>query len=388
MSSTATPPKQNPGRAPGVRGHEDSGSGTVRPPSASHPPENMETEASTTPHPPTVAAPATITKDFLLKALKAETESIIKSFTVNLGALSQKVEGNSARIAENAAGISRQDDVSKDHGDQIAALTSLVLNLERKGNAAPVAQICERAVLSNSYLLARRSLRLWPVPGVTDAVMWEGVGDFIHDTLGVPVDDVGQEDIESVTRVDRGGLPDRIEDEVIVTFYDKKKRDAVMFNSPNLAGCIDAQNGPTAGIRLEIPDELSDTFRLLSRFGTRLRARHGDGTKRHIKFDDFSGSLFANIKLPGDGSWTRVSPEMARTDLEASLREENSFHQKRMAVKLVPGPRERLSRPPSTLVASVGVHQPRTVAHLVGQPEGRRPRWTAPDRGPVVARRL
>ena len=107
-------------------------------------------------------------------------------------------------------------------------------------------------------------------------------------------------------------------------------------------GNFDKEGRPTAGIRLEIPEELKDTFRLLARFGTRLRARHGDGTKRHIKFDDFSGTLYTNIKLPGDTTWTKVTPAMAREDLEASHREENARHQKRLATKLVPGPQERL----------------------------------------------
>lgn len=66
-------------------------------------------------------------------------------------------------------------------------------------------------------------------------------------------------------------------------------------SAAKLAACIDGAGHPTAGIRLEIPDELMDTFRLLSRFGTRLRARHGEGTKRHIKFDDQEAGLYMNI---------------------------------------------------------------------------------------------
>lgn len=108
---------------------------------------------------------------------------------------------------------------------------------------------------------------------------------------------------------------------------------------------MDKEGRPTAGIQMEVPSELDETFRLLHRFGTRLRARHGAGTKRHIKFDDFGRSLYANIKLPGDSTWTRVTPTMAREDLGASLREENACTQKRLATKLIPGPRERLNRP-------------------------------------------
>ena len=96
---------------------------------------------------------------------------------------------------------------------------------------------------------------------------------------------------------------------------------------------------------MEIPLELKDTFKLFSQFGARLHARHGDGTKRHIKFDDFARSLFTNVKLPGDAGWTRVTPDMAREDLQRSMKEENNIKQKRLASKLIPGPRERLSRP-------------------------------------------
>ena len=88
---------------------------------------------------------------------------------------------------------------------------------------------------------------------------------------------------------------------------------------------MDKEGKPTAGIRLKVPLELDNLFRLLHRFGTRLRARHGVGTKRHIKFDDFNGSLFTNIKLPGYSSWTRVTPAMAREDLGASLHKENAL---------------------------------------------------------------
>ena len=92
--------------------------------------------------------------------------------------------------------------------------------------------------------------------------------------------------------------------------------------------------------KLRIPE--MGTFRLLSRFGTRLRARHGDGTKRHNKFDDFNASLYAVIKLPGDEHWTRITSEMARRDLDSSFRQEEEATQKRLALKRIPGPRERL----------------------------------------------
>ena len=154
----------------------------------------------------------------------------------------------------------------------------------------------------------------------------------------------------------------------------------VMASSVNLASCVDETGKPTAGTRLELPAELMDTFRLLARFGTRLRARHGEGTRRHIKFDDYAGLLYTNIKLPGDSAWTRVTPDMAKEDLEASMKEENAANQRRLATKLVPGPRERLRRP--AIEAGVPPQPVRTVAVMPkpSAPNGKRPRWSGPTR--------
>ena len=155
-----------------------------------------------------------------------------------------------------------------------------------------------RATLSYEYVMAQRSVRLWPIKGATDSDVWGAVGEFIHGPQRIPEDDLCQEDIRRTPVPD---VPENIKDEVIVVFKDKKKRDCVMIRSIALADCIDGDGKPTAGTRIEVPDELSDTFRLCN----------GPSTKRHIKFDDFAGSLYSNIKLTNDASWTRISPAMA-----------------------------------------------------------------------------
>ena len=236
--------------------------------------------------------------------------------------------------------------------------------------------------LSEDYLKARRSIRLWSVAGTTEAEVWGNAGKFLHGPLAVPESDMGQDDVEAVFPVHDPTRPESIKDEVVVRFKSRKVRDMVMSHSTNLAGCVGPDGRPTEGTKLEIPGELKDTFCLLSRFGTRLRARHGDGTKRHVKFDDFAGSLFSNIKLPGDTKWTRVTPEMARSDLEASLKEENEANQRRLATKLVPGPRERLHR---QAVETVPLQLERTARPPVPEmsaagPSGKRPRWSGPQR--------
>ena len=234
-----------------------------------------------------------------------------------------------------------------------------------------------RANLSEAYLAARRSVRVWPIRADNEVDLWGEVGEFLHGLLRIPEKDMSQDDIETITKVNRPDLTGKINNEVIVKFFDKKKRDDVFANATNLATAVDKEGMPTAGLRLEIPRELEDTFRLLSRFGTRLRARHGQGTRRHVKFEDFCGSLYANIKLPGDTSWTKVTPAMAQEDLERSMREENQLNQTRMATKLLPGPRERLSRPLPVVAVTAG---PSGIRVVGAPPAGKRPRWLVPDR--------
>ena len=325
-----------------------------------------------------------VTTDFLLKALKENTDFLIKSFNSSIGALSTRIEDNATRISNNSEAISRQAATSASQRAELEAVAVRVSALERAESRPECGQVDERATLSMSYLTARRSVRLWPVAGQSDDELWEGVGEFLHGTLAINEGDVCQEDIESVSRV-LDGREHSGKEEVLVKFFDKQKRDLVVSSSPSLAKEVDREGKPTAGIRLEIPPELSDTFRLLHRFGTRLRARHGVGTKRHIKFDDYCGSLYANIKLPGDASWTKITPAMARADLSASMREENEHTQKRLAAKLVPGPRVRLSRPVGELRALQTLRTERPAPQAGGGapapcPSGKRPRWSVPDR--------
>ena len=202
---------------------------------------------------------------------------------------------------------------------------------------------------------------MWPIENANENTLWKGVGEFLHKALGIPESDIGPEDIESVTAIPEPRYTaGNLNKEALVTFYCPRKRDVVVANSPNLSNLMD--NGvPTAGLRLEIPNELMSQFRLLTRFGTRLRARHGAGTKRHVKFDDIEGSLYMNIKLPGDESWSKVSVETARLDTERTARDESASVLKRIHSKPMPtavgnGPQERLA---VAVATSVGQTDPR-----------------------------
>ena len=343
------------------------------PPRLNVDPDDVEMEAPPAPIQSSSVGPQFITTDFLLKALKENTDQIVKLFTSNLGALSQRVEENTTKISQNTGDIQRHEGDINNNKSTLMQLTSRVQALEGSGPLTHT--LTARADVSHEFVTARRSVRVWPNAqgGLQD--LWGDVGDFLHDTMRIPANELGQEDIEVIERVRDEASHANVKDEVIVRFFDKRKRDVVFTYAKHLGSSFDAEGRPTAGLRLEIPPELDDTFRLLSRFGTRLPARHGDGTRRHIKFDDYGGSLYANVKLPGDTSWTRVTPAMAKEDLEASHREENTRHQKRLASKLVPGPRERLGRPMPVVAVTTNSEGIR----IVGAPApGKRPRWAGP----------
>ena len=316
------------------------------------------------------SAPALINPDFL-----SGLDKKLDLLTTGMLSISAKVDNQEKTLAENSAKIARQADVIEANSSSIRDVFRRLDKLEGAGlKSGHVHRENRKAVCSPGYLLARRSIRMWPIQGLTSSEMWESVGDFIHETLRVPETEVNQTNLVEIKRVEDTASSGIVKQEVLVTFHTAEVRDLVMSYAVSLSGSVDATGRPLAGLRLEVPDELLDTFRLLSRFGTRLRARHGEGTKRHIKFDDYNASLLSVIKLPGDNHWTRVTPDMAMLDLDASVREEQNAAQKRLASKLLPGPRERLSK------SAPQTKEPRGLLCAASTSAGLRPRkkWGAP----------
>ena len=103
-------------------------------------------------------------------------------------------------------------------------------------------------------------------------------------------------------------------EEALVVFSDSSVRDSVIGSSGKLAGMYDQNrnNAPTAGIRIVVPTHLRSTEKQLSDYGRRIRSKHGKGTKTHVKFDDRDYSIYLNIKMKEDTSWSKVYPEYAR----------------------------------------------------------------------------
>ena len=293
----------------------------------------------------------TLSADFFRNLIGENTKTVtakIDAMTADIRTLTRSVAVNSGEIGKNTEELKRQAELIEHQKSALDELSARVANLEGNGTAGRPSPPDQLPRKSPEYLRARRSVRIWPIDGSSEDSLWRGTGDFIHSALRISEDDVGQDDIESVTAVPNPRIRiGNVRDEAVVTFFSHVKRDSIMSGAVNLATHIDAAGQPTAGIRLELPPELTDTFRLLSRFGTRLRARHGDGTKRHVKFDDMEASLFMNIKLPGDESWSRVSPHTAKADLHKATRSESADILRRIAVPAATtsGPFGRLAAP-------------------------------------------
>ena len=127
--------------------------------------------------------------------------------------------------------------------------------------------------------------------------------------------------------------------EVLVLFVDNQSRDLVLGSAAKLAPFIDGDGKPTAGLRIEVPPHLQQEFRLLFKYGQGLRARHGPGTRTHVKFFEEDLSLFLNVRLPDDESWSRVSIEMARRGLKARSRKNEGDLERRLDIAGTPRPR-------------------------------------------------
>ena len=107
----------------------------------------------------------------------------------------------------------------------------------------------------------------------------------------------------------KGGI---IYDEVKVEFPNRTIRDFVASRGPKLADYTDRNRKPTCGIRMEVPESLMPTFKLLKRYEFHLRKSEETPVKCHIKFDDYKRSIFMQVRFKSEGEeWMSVSPEEA-----------------------------------------------------------------------------
>ena len=158
------------------------------------------------------------------------------------------------------------------------------------------------------YDRARRSLRLWPVSREGD--LRERTVEFLINEL--LLDQQHAVDLEfEVKRVGTGRTREArsassiIKDEVVVVFASSRTRDDVRSFARNLE-----RRG--RGLRLEIPDHLWPSFRVLQKIAYELKQKNQD-MKRNILFDDDRSDLKLDVCVSSE--WRTIYPEGARQSL-------------------------------------------------------------------------
>ena len=157
----------------------------------------------------------------------------------------------------------------------------------------------ERQPTSNTfetkYWEARRSLRMWPVPG---PALGAGVLDFLHTKLLFPTGKVKLADF-NVVAVSSSGASN-IMDQVVVTFESIRLRDEVKSAAKNLGG------DRSVGLQLEAPDHLRSHYQALQKLGYSIKMKH-PYLKRNVKFDDVEKALVMDIKTSSTADWKTIT---------------------------------------------------------------------------------
>ena len=226
-----------------------------------------------------------------------------------------------------------------------------------------------------AYDKARRSMRVWPIEGDNNDEMDAGFRDFAVDALQIQDTVVRRARITDIVRV--RSSPQSISYlEILVSFEDAAERDYYFSRARNLATYRDESGNPTAGVRMDIPPHLMATFRLLNDHGFDIKKAHGKETRKYVKFDDIRGSLYLEIKLPGQQNWVKVSPDQVRSFGEEKDKLDYSSIRKGM---LLANP--TLGSQPSANLVPLGVRPQSSAREIELVPStSRKNRWAPPPR--------
>lgn len=235
--------------------------------------------------------------------------------------MNKKIECNSKRAQDTANDFAKlKNFVEKRSEDLPAAISKIVdeklktaLKSERGPRHRPLGETGMGPSTSlgarnvESYWRARRSLRLWPITGENLDMPVRG---FLKNVLKLCGDRVAALEFETKpleNKPQRPGAPAPPADVVLVTFENVETRDLVRAGAKNLAG-VDA------GLRLEIPDHLLGSFRVLNDLAFELKKKNGN-LKRNIKFDDANLDLAMDVCPDTGRQWRTVTPGEARQTL-------------------------------------------------------------------------
>ena len=167
----------------------------------------------------------------------------------------------------------------------------------------------------DKYWLARRTLRLWPIPGDDD--LETAVVSFLERKLMCPPARVLEEDIE----VKRVYTPPEstAQHQVLVTFATIALRDEVKSMAKNLRG-----QDRSIGVQIEPPDHLRSHFQAFQRLAFQLK-RKNPLLRRNVKFYDTELSLIMDVKVNPESDWKSILYEQAREILKKTRARTESF---------------------------------------------------------------
>ena len=267
---------------------------------------------------------------------------------VSVTGISEKLDNARVDIQSNAAKIDLQAVLIAESKRTIAGITHEVNKLKAgsppgppfyaTASAGQAGMDRQSAADDEDYDHARRSLRLRPIGGSMREDLWRNACFFLQSHLCL--NNIVERDVSSISRpkISSGRAA---KDEIIIKFANIATWDTVVRASAKLAGSIDRDGRPTAGIRIKVPRRLRMAFSILFRYGQQLTGRHGEGTRKHVKFDNTTRSLYLNVKLPGDERWSRVSLEVARRGVKARKLLSNEELEQRLEAPGLQGSRPR-----------------------------------------------
>ena len=223
------------------------------------------------------------------------TKEDFDKIEANVRSMRQEIMTNSEKIED----ISKKQDKERvDFTRNVERVIDQRLAHHKTLRSGVTTQTAQEAHKEEQYLLARRTILLWPVD--LTAVAGNAVRGFMETVLEMPSTTTKSLNIERVDKVEQARRS-KITNEVRVVFASSRERDIVQSFATNLA-----KSQGAAGVRMEIPEHLKGLFKLFEAHGAYLN-RNFPGTKRSIKYDDPAQSMCMDVRLPSSDNWHRIS---------------------------------------------------------------------------------
>ena len=248
-----------------------------------------------------------------------------------LGAVRKEVKHNSEVIKD----LSQEVNKNKDDIERISSQSRDLKKKNGHGVESDVEKIVQKVIEkradretsgengassdSAQYWFARRCVRCWPVRGCTRQELLSSVGKFFAEKLRIPSTTLGVDDISDVRKLHpkirrhrgRESNEEQVRDEVLVVLRDVGDRDMVFRHAVNLADWREGRHPNSIGIRMHVPTHLMGKFLTFQQHGYSLRAKYGQGLKRHVRFEDSEEEIVMDVRLPSGEEWMRVDYQFA-----------------------------------------------------------------------------